>query len=128
MTSPFRDQIVARLKADLVGPLAPDEVIPDRPSQRYSTGILYPRGSRLEPQEDEDGGLAVNVNEDATSAPEDPGVSLHMALKPSVVGLSFAVDPSGDSEPIVTFDIVCAVYKRFSIDSDGREKGSQPCV
>lgn len=122
----FRDQIVARLKQDLVGPLAEDEVISDRPSQRYSTGILYPRESRLEPQENEDGGFAVNQMEDTASTPEDAGVSLHMALKPSVAGLSFAAGTSSDSTATVRCEIRCAVYRRFAVDSDGHEVQGKP--
>ena len=53
----FRDRIVSRLVEDLVGPLAELETLTDRPTQRYSTGILYPTGSRIEPEEDQDRGL-----------------------------------------------------------------------
>ena len=68
---------------DLVGPLDVNEILSDRPTQRYSTGILYPRDTRIEPQEDEDGGGAVNVVEDVASGSEEAGVSLHAALKPA---------------------------------------------
>ena len=36
--------------------------------------------------------MAVNETEDSASQAEDSGVSLHAALKPSAVGLSFAVE------------------------------------
>src|SRR5207244_2751637 len=52
----FRDQIAVRLVEDLVGPLSEREIIADRPSQRYSTGILYPQGARIEAEENQDGG------------------------------------------------------------------------
>ena len=92
--SPFRNRIITRLIEDLVGPMSENEILSDRPTQRYSTGILYPRGSRIQTEEDEDGGLVVNEAEDTASTPEDGGVSLHAALKPSVAGLSFAVQPA----------------------------------
>ncbi len=123
----FRDQILARLAEDLVGPLSPNETLSDRPTQRYSTGILYPRGSRIEPEENEDGGAAVNEVEDAASSPEDAGVSLHAALKPSAAGLSFAVLAAGhDVSPIIDVQIACAVYKRFAVNDAGDEVAEGP--
>src|SRR5690349_19652236 len=100
---PFRDRIVGRMIEDLLGPLKADEVLRDRPTQRYATGILYPKGTRIEASEDEDGGQAVNEKEDAASSPEDSGVSLHAALKPSVAGLSFAVKKDADRNPVAKF-------------------------
>jgi hypothetical protein len=41
----FRDELSARLVADLVGPTGGDgEVIDDPPITRYVSGILYPAG------------------------------------------------------------------------------------
>lgn len=128
MSAPvFRDEILARLVGDLVGPLEPNEVLSDRPTQRYSTGILYPRDARIEPQEDEDGGLAANVTEDAASEPEEAGVSLHAALKPATAGLSFAIEPSGTNiRPVIRIGITCAVYKRVAVDDAGHEVEGAP--
>jgi len=99
----------------------------DRPTQRYSTGILYPRGSRIEAAEDEDGGLAANVDEDAASSPEEAGVSLHAALKPSVAGLSFAIQPAETgSSPVIDVGICCAIYKRFAVNDAGEQVEGDP--
>ena len=87
----FRDKIASRLREDLVGPLAEHEVLTDRPSQRYSTGILYALDSPIEEEEDHGRDLEVNVSEDTASDPDISGVSLYAALKPSVAGISFAV-------------------------------------
>lgn len=127
-TPSFRDQILARLVADLVGPLDPNEPISDRPTQRYSTGILYPRDAQIEPQEDEDGGLAVNEVDDAASEPDQAGVSLHAALKPASAGLSFAVEASGgDVHPIIRIEVTCAVYQIFAVDDADHEiEGAPP--
>lgn len=128
MSTPlFRDQILTRLVEDLVGPLDPNELLSDRPTQRYSTGILYPRDTRMEPEEDEDGGVAVNVTEDAASEPEEAGVSLHAALKPATAGLSFALEASGSHvHPVIRVEIGCAVYKRFAVDDTGKETEGGP--
>ena len=96
----FRDTIASRLGEDLVGPRSEHEVLSDRPTQLYSTGILYPQDSPIEAEEDQDSDLAVNVEDDTASDPDTAGVPLYAALKPSVAGLSFAVNPDtseGDS-------------------------------
>lgn len=126
-TSLFRDQIVARLVEDLIGPLDPNEVLSDRPTQRYSTGILYPRDTRMESYEDEDGGLTVNVAEDAASEPEEARISLHAVLKPATAGLSFALEGLAKSiRPVIRVEVGCAVYRRFSVDDAGNEVEGAP--
>lgn len=122
----FRDRILRRLVEDLVGPLFPDEVLTDRPTQRYSTGILYPQGSRMRAEENEDGGAAVNEADDASSTAEEAGVSLHAALKPSAAGLSFAVQGTGQRSPIIHVEVCCAVYRRFAVDDKGNEVEGKP--
>lgn len=110
-----------------MGPLDSHEVFSDRPTQRYSTGILYPREARMEPQEDEDGGLAVNIAEDAASEPEEVGISLHAALKPATAGLSFALKRlAKDIRPVIRIEVACAIYKRFSVDDAGNEVEGAP--
>ena len=128
MSTPlFRDRILVRLAEDLVGPIAPNEILSDRPTQRYSTGILYPRDAPIEPQEDEDGGLAVNEKEDAASEPEEAGVSLHAALKPATAGLSFALESSSKQRhPVIRVEVACAAYKRFAVDDTGTEVEGTP--
>ena len=63
----FRERIVDRLRQDLIGPISETEILLDRPTQRYSTGILYPRESQMQPEEDEDGGVTVNDDDDDAS-------------------------------------------------------------
>jgi hypothetical protein len=127
MTIPlFRDRIVSRLVEDLLGPLETDEVLADRPTQRYTTGILYPQGSRIEASENEDGGQAVNETEDAASSQEETGVSLHAALKPSVAGLSFAVKKADMGMPIIRVGVNCAIYKRFAVNASGEQVEGEP--
>ena len=123
----FRDQIIARLAEDLVGPLSEREVIADRPSQRYSTGILYPQGTRIEAEEDQDRATPINESEDSASSAEDEGVPLHASLKPSVAGLSFAVEGrDARVAPLVEVRISCATYERCAVDEKGREIDGEP--
>jgi len=55
-----REDIVSRIAAELIGPgsepCCPDrerEIITDRPTQRYTTGMLFPQGDVWEPGEEE---------------------------------------------------------------------------
>jgi len=126
-TTLFRDQVSRRLVEDLVGPLSENEILNDRPTQRYSTGILYPRDTRIGPEEDSDGALAANIEEDGPSGEEESGISLHAALKPAAAGISFAVErDDGSRNPVIVAEVTCAVYKRFAIDDDGVEISGAP--
>lgn len=123
----FRDTILERLREDLLGPADVHEVLANRPTQHYSTGILYPLGSYVVEEEDQDSAFEVNASEDSASEPDTSGVPLHAALKPSVAGLSFAVAPaSSTSVPVVVFEIRCATYEQFAVDHDGRETTDSP--
>lgn len=122
-----RDRILARLVEDLIGPLSPDEILSDRPSQRYSTGILYPQGSRIGPEEDDDGGLAANEKEDAASPPDVAGTPLHVARKPSAAGMSFALRvPSEETLPILSVEVAAARYERFAVNAEGDAVPGEP--
>ena len=126
-TAFFRDTLANRLREDLIGPLEENEILSDRPTQRYSTGILYPLDSAMEAEEDQDLDLQVNVNEDSASDPDTDGVPLYATLKPSVAGLSFAVEPrESQRHPEVQFRVQCATYERFAIDDDGEEITGDP--
>jgi len=127
LPSLFRETVVYRLIEDLIGPLSEYEILTDRPTQRYSTGILYPRGSRILPEEDEDEGLAVNEMEDVASDPTLSEVSLYTTLKPSSAGLSFAVRPEKEgTRPTIKVKIRCATYKPFAVDDTGKEVPDPP--
>lgn len=85
----LRSFLIQRLQEDIIGPSAPDEELMDRPSDRYLTGILYPR--RLEFGADEDEKLGHGTGGDGSeddSSEDVPPAALH---KPSSAGLSFSV-------------------------------------
>jgi hypothetical protein len=105
--------------------MAEDEVLSDRPTQRYSTGILYPAESVTLPEENEDGGMAVNILEDAASTPEVSGAALHATMKPATAGLSFAVEP-GEGETKLDIAIRCALYRRFAVNEEGAPVDGAP--
>ena len=111
----FRDTIASRLKKDLIGPQSEHEVLFDRPTQRYSTGILYPQDSLIEEEDDQDQALEANTREDTASDPDTSGVPLYATLKPSVAGLSFAVYPEANGcIPVAEFRVRCATYEHIN--------------
>ncbi len=78
MSLDTRDIVRSRLRVDLIGPQAPEEVIADRPSDRYLTGILFPIG-RVPEAEDET--LGVGESEPGETIPDDGRLfRLHFAL------------------------------------------------
>ena len=117
MADLVRDQLIQRLKTDLIGPGSPDEVIADRPSDRYLTGILYPVGSKISAAEDE------QLEQAAEDDVEDDGagienVSLASTLRPSSAGLSFAVE-GRQGKPAIHLRVLCGTYSRFYEGEEG---------
>jgi hypothetical protein len=100
----FRKELVDRLRLDLMGPTAPDELIQDRPTDRYMTGILYPQESAISVEEDE--GLGIAGSDDEAAVEE--AVPLISTMKPSSVGISFSVE--GPS-PAIQTHVRCGVYR-----------------
>lgn len=82
-----RERLLYALKADLLGPEAPDEVLSQSPSTRYLIGMLAPQGTRLSPSEDE--GTDSTIDGDEVL---EPGPRVSQQLTPSSIGLSCIVD------------------------------------
>lgn len=123
----FREEIVERLRQDLIGPSSTDELLEDRPSQVYSTGILYPRLKQLQDEDDEDSDVPVEPSEDTPGVSVMDGVALHSTFKPSSAGLSFAVSqrPGGD-EPCIDVEITCGSYRQLSVNKSGQLEETRP--
>ena len=49
-----RDTLLERMKVDLIGPEEPNELISDRPTDRYLTGILFPPRTTISPEDDDE--------------------------------------------------------------------------
>lgn len=92
----IRESLAARLRSDLLGPIADDETIVhdketgegDTPLSRYLVGILYPAGAVVSHEEDDSANEGGDGEED--QAPEEPVIVTGIP-KPSSIGLSFAV-------------------------------------
>src|SRR4051812_19994515 len=87
-----RDELLARLRRDLVGPDDEHElIIRDKPSDRYLTGILYPQRLTIGPEED-DKLDSQGDDEDETNGSEKEAVPLALTRRPASAGLSFAAE------------------------------------
>ncbi len=91
-----RDRIIERLIEDLQGPIkGENEVISEKPSEHYVTGILYPQNSYISDEEDE----KLNCETGKESAADNilsSAISLSRTQKPSSAGLSFALESNED--------------------------------
>jgi len=89
-----RNTLLERLKTDLIGPKTVDEIISDRPTDRYLTGILFAPKTSFSAEEDDEASDADNADGPGTAL---DGVKAASTFRPSSAGLSFAVQPTGDS-------------------------------
>lgn len=87
-TTQLRTQLLAELRRDLVGPHAPDELLTDRPTVQYLTGMLYPAGVGIDTAEDDLLGIGSAGDEDRGGTEMPP---LSQTMNPASLGLSCAV-------------------------------------
>lgn len=85
--SPDRDLLVRRLNEDLFGPRREDEILFDRPSDVYLTGILWPQRTEMAGEDDDT--LAGSRDGESNEADSVPVNSIQ---KPCVAGISFCAN------------------------------------
>ena len=101
----FRDQIVASLERDLMGPSAADEVIEDPPITRYVAGILFPQDAGIvDASEDVGEDDAGTSSSDVEGGDWDPAVSMSSVRYPSSLGMTFAVSTAMTTKIVVHVD------------------------
>jgi len=118
----FRRALVTRLESDLFEAGAPGEVLLDRPSDRYMTGILYPQESEVTSEEDDDFATGGEGQEQGLPESED-GVPLAATLKPASAGLSFAIRGTDGRAVTATFEVRCGTYSatETTTESEGAQ-------
>ena len=116
----IRNDLLQRLRTDLIGPMSADEQLADYPTDKYLTGILFPQESAIEEEEDDE--LAQGADEDTDEVGEDQAVPLANAKKPSSAGLSFqiAAVAGSNQKPTVLVTINAARYRPKWIGDDGK--------
>ncbi|WP_244894168.1 helicase-related protein [Planobispora rosea] len=85
----FRDELVARLERDLIGPASPEEVIADPPITKYAAGILFPQS---EDSVADDNALDEELESRHPADVPDPAVTMANIRYPSSMGMTFSVD------------------------------------
>lgn len=85
----LRTQLLDELRRDLIGPHNENELLSDRPTVEYLTGILYPANVAPPPEEDEKLEVDAVEDEDETDAEV---VILSQTMNPASIGLSFSVE------------------------------------
>ncbi len=120
-----RNRIIERLIEDLQGPVRGEkEAIPEKPSEHYVTGILYPQNSFI--SEDEDEKLNCETGkETASDNALSNAISLSKTQKPSAAGLSFALE-SNDASPQIEVLIRFGKYQIIWRDDEGNLFDSKP--
>lgn len=107
--------VAERLEKDLVGPDREDEILENRPSDVYLTGILWPIGDRMGGEEDDSG----TGDADEDDVPSTPGLAGQQ--RPCTMGLSFATT-SNSEETRVDLEIRFATYEP---QAETREDGKR---
>ena len=120
----MREPLLDRLKQDLIGPHAEDEVLTSRPSDVYLTGILWPRETRMGAEEDEHFGLSGTDESNTDSGGEEDQVSLTGTHRPCSAGVSFAARTAeGFAE--VDVSIHFATYEPATITESETKSGTE---
>lgn len=116
-----RDDLVATLEQDLIGPGSDDEVIEDLPLERYIAGVIYPRYARPSPAQDDS---LDSEQPDSETDGDDAPVAMAHVKYPSSMGLTFSVDPSIESSIIV--EIEAARYEATEPEQQGADASPAP--
>lgn len=100
------DLVLQRLAADLIGPHPSGAPLDDLPADTFLTGILFPPLERQDEQEPEESGP---VDRDSPAGREEAGRRA-TARRPSVAGLSFALETERDLPPEIDIVLSGARY------------------
>lgn len=114
MPETIRQDFIQRLNEDLVGPHEFSEILRNRPSDIYLTGILWPNRTHISLAEDD--GIEADDSENDIA----PGLSIAGQQRPSAMGVSFAV-ASMESTPEIEISYAFATYKS-SVEKDSSGK------
>ena len=122
----MREFLLDRLKQDLIGPYAEDEVLTSRPSDVYLTGMLWPRETRMGAEEDERFGLSGGGDGETDGGGEEEEVSLAGLRRPCSAGVSFAAraaDGRAEVDVLVRFATYQPVTSTEAESDSGAENG-----
>ena len=113
MSKKARDEIIKRLSIDLVGPKSHDEVLLDKPSDVYMTGILWPAKTEF-----------TSIDDDSATGSESDDDDLQNTLpmqgqqKASSMGVTFAVPQQHKDHLIISYSF--GTYSNETTDNSDR--------
>lgn len=113
----MRSYLVDHLRKDMMGPISSDEVIDEPPTKRYIIGILYPKQTEIDPEEDQDANLIPEVDEETI----DP-IVLTKTFLPASMGLSFTAKVESFK---VKIHVTTAMYIKIETKKEKETKEEQ---
>lgn len=105
-----RQDLLATVYEDIVGPERENEVISEAPITRYSAGVLFPREEESEPELDAERKVEAGDDRPMDDEEADGLIEQTSSFYPSAMGLSFVVD-NDCSE--LTLDLMAGRYVRL---------------
>ena len=113
MSKEVRDEIIKRLSIDLIGPQSVDEILNDKPSDVYMTGILWPSKTEFTSIDDDSASESESDEDDLQNS-----LSIQGQQKASSMGLTFAVSEKYRENLEVSYDF--GTYTNKGIYETGR--------
>ncbi|UUX93191.1 helicase-related protein [Methanoplanus endosymbiosus] len=118
-----RELLLKRLKEDILGPYGEDEILESKPSDVYLTGILWPRQTRYDEEQDE------SLNTESGSGEEgandsDEEIAASSMNRQSVAGISFSVLINGEN-PSIMATVSFAQYRHFKEKQTDEKTGEE---
>lgn len=122
-----RQKIIDAIRADLIGPFSPEEVLNENPRYAYIVGMLEPQRDENAPDENEqeiEADIDYEKNEDFTAGEDDDNepISTTKFQLPSSIGISFYVESSLDG---ICLDVTWGDYTKSTekyIDKEEKER------
>jgi hypothetical protein len=114
-----RSELLDRLRLELVGPNNDNEVLDESPSSRYLTGILWPAGTEISSEEDDDR-ESFSSGEDNSSF--EFTAPLLKAMNPSSIGVSLLVKKNCSS---LKLDVKWGIYTKTHENGEPKNNSSR---
>lgn len=118
-----RAALVNMTSALLQGPFQADEILTSAPVDTYLTGILWPRGTPIGAEADDDDDMIGDFNGGEAGSPSDSeqGIPGYRAIRPCSIGMTLSVN---QSVPVMISLDQTARYLPVDIDVDSEQRES----
>ncbi|WCI09639.1 hypothetical protein PJ267_09070 [Arthrobacter sp. OVS8] len=125
----FRTEMVDRLVRDLYGPETIDELLDERPLDRYLTGVLWPQSDDAQEDVPDDADAATGDDDEVLDSP----VASSRMTYPSSIGMTFTVDLNVADRVIIhpkaaRYVPVSTAHEATDPDAEGTTRASKSIV